>query len=445
MRNGPTPGDGRVAPERGRGVLSTFRSLGIHNYRLWFIGALISNIGTWMQRTAQDWLVYDILTPQNASALGIVMALQLGPQLIIAPWAGLIADTVDRRRLLAVTQVAMALLGVGLGLMVLLDVAVLWHVYAFALALGIVSAFDAPARQAFVSELVRDDYLPNAVALNSASFNGARLIGPAIAGLLTAGVGPGWVFMINALTFGAMVYVLLAMRTSELNQQPRQTPGKGRIRAGFRYVRHRPDLMVVLLAIFIVGTFGLNFAVFIASMARTEFGQDAGVFGVLSSVMAIGSVAGALLSARRDRPRLRFVFGASAAFGFACILAALAPNLWLFGLSLVPVGLFALTLMTSANAYVQTTTAPVMRGRVMALYFAIFLGGTPLGAPVVGWVSDAFGPRWSLGVAAASGLLAAAVGIFWAWRYHDVRLRYDRSAPRRLRLDHEAGAADGAP
>ena len=425
--------------------MSTFRSLGIHNYRLWFIGALISNIGTWMQRTAQDWLVYDILTPQNASALGIVMALQLGPQLVIAPWAGLIADTVDRRRLLAVTQVAMALLGVGLGLMVLLDVAVLWHVYAFALALGIVSAFDAPARQAFVSELVRDDYLPNAVALNSASFNGARLIGPAIAGLLTAGVGPGWVFMINALTFGAMVYVLLAMRTSELNQQPRQTPGKGRIRAGFRYVRHRPDLMVVLLAIFIVGTFGLNFAVFIASMARTEFGQDAGVFGVLSSVMAIGSVAGALLSARRDRPRLRFVFGASAAFGFACILAALAPNLWLFGLSLVPVGLFALTLMTSANAYVQTTTAPVMRGRVMALYFAIFLGGTPLGAPVVGWVSDAFGPRWSLGVAAASGLLAAAVGIFWAWRYHDVRLRYDRSAPRRLRLDHEAGAADGAP
>lgn len=221
--------------------MSTFRSLGIHNYRLWFIGALISNIGTWMQRTAQDWLVYDILTPQNASALGIVMALQLGPQLVIAPWAGLIADTVDRRKLLAITQIAMALLGIGLGLMVLLDVAVLWHVYAFALALGVVSAFDAPARQAFVSDLVRDDYLPNAVALNSASFNGARLIGPAVAGLLTAGVGPGWVFMINALTFGAMVYVLLVMRASELNSQPRQAPGKGRIREGFRYVRHRPD------------------------------------------------------------------------------------------------------------------------------------------------------------------------------------------------------------
>lgn len=425
--------------------MNTFRSLELHNYRLWFIGALISNVGTWMQRTAQDWLVYDILTEQNASALGIVLALQLGPQLVIAPWAGLIADTVDRRRLLAVTQVAMALLGVGLGVMVLLDIAVLWHVYAFALALGIVSAFDAPARQAFVSELVREDYLPNAVALNSASFNGARLIGPAIAGLLTAGVGPGWVFIINALTFGAMVWVLVVMRTSELNEQPFSAPGKGRIRAGFRYVRRRPDIMMVLLAIFIVGTFGLNFAVYIAAMARTEFGQGAGVFGVLSSVMAVGSIAGALLSARRERARLRFVFGASAAFGLACILAALAPTLWLFGLALVPVGLFALTLMTSANAYVQTTTEPAMRGRVMSLYFAIFLGGTPLGAPVVGWVSDMFGPRWSLGVAAASGLIAAGAGLFWAWKYHDARLHFDRSAPRRLRLDLGTDPVDGAP
>ncbi len=425
--------------------MNTFRSLGLHNYRLWFIGALISNIGTWMQRTAQDWLVYDILTEQNASALGIVLALQLGPQLVIAPWAGLIADPVVRRRLLAVTLVAMALLGVGLGVMVLLDVAVLWHVYAFALALGVVSAFDAPARQAFVSELVREDYLPNAVALNSASFNGARLIGPAVAGLLTAGVGPGWVFIINALTFGAMVWVLIVMRTSELNAQPFSAPGKGRIRAGFRYVRQRPDIMMVMLAVFIVGTFGLNFAVYIAAMARTEFGQGAGVFGVLSSVMAVGSIAGALLSARRDRPRLRFVFGASGAFGLACILAALAPSLWLFGLALVPVGLFALTLMTSANAYVQTTTEPAMRGRVMSLYFAIFLGGTPLGAPVVGWVSDMFGPRWSLGVAAASGIVAAAAGLFWAWRYHDVRLHYDRSAPRRLRFDLGTDPVDGAP
>jgi MFS family permease len=423
--------------------MGTFRSLRVPNYRRWFIGASVSNIGTWMQRTAQDWLVYDILTDQNASALGIVMALQLGPQLLISPWAGLIADSVDRRKLLQLTQVLMAVLAVGLGLMVVLGVAELWHVYAFALALGVVSAFDAPARQTFVSELVREDKLSNAVALNSASFNGARLIGPAVAGLLTAAVGPGWVFLINALTFGAMVYSLLSIRSAELIVQPRSAPGKGRIRAGFRYVRGRPDLMMVLLAIFLVGTFGLNFAVFIAAMARTEFGQGAGVFGVLSSVMAVGSVVGALLSARREKPRLRFVFGAAGAFGISCTLAALAPNLILFGVSLVPVGLFALTLLTSANAYVQTTTDPVMRGRVMALYFAIFLGGTPLGAPVVGWVSDAFGPRWSLGVAAASGLVAAAAGLFWAWRYHEVRIRYDRSRPRRLRITHEAESGAG--
>lgn len=423
--------------------MGTFRSLQVHNYRVWFIGALVSNIGTWMQRTAQDWLVYDILTDQDAAAVGIVMALQLGPQLVMAPWSGLIADTFDRRKLLIGTQVGMAMLGAGLGLMVVTGAAELWHVYAFALALGIVSAVDAPARQTFVSELVREDYLPNAVALNSASFNGARMIGPAVAGLLTVAAGPGWVFLINALTFGAMVYALLAIRRVELRVPAKSAAGKGRIRAGFRYVRHRPDLLMVMLAIFIVGTFGLNFAIFIAAMARTEFNQGAGIFGLLSSLMAVGSVMGSLLSARRDRPRLRYIFGASAAFGLACGLAALAPSLWLFGVSLVPVGLFALTLLTSANAYVQTTTEPVMRGRVMALYFAIFLGGTPLGAPIVGWVSNSYGPRWSLAVAAAAGLVAAACGLIWAWRFHDLRPRLQGTARRRLRLtsaEHRGGS-----
>lgn len=411
-----------------------FRSLRLFNYRIWFLGALVSNIGTWMQRTAQDWLVYDILTHQDAAAMGIVMALQLGPQLLLAPWAGLIADTYNRRKVLLFTQVAMALLGLGLGVLVLSGEAALWHVYAFALALGVVSAVDAPARQSFVSEVVGEADLPNAVALNSASFNAARMVGPAGAGLLTVAVGPGWVFLINTLTFAAMVLALLKMRSSELRVLPKAGPGKGRIRAGLRYVRLRPDLMMVLLAVFIVGTFGLNFAVFIAAMARTEFGQDAGVFGILNSVMAIGSVCGALLSARRDKPRLRFVFGAAGAFGAACLVAASAPTLVWFAVSLIPVGLFALTLMTSANAYVQTTTAPVMRGRVMALYFAIFMGGTPLGAPLVGWVSNSFGPRWSLGVAAASGLITAVIGFVWAWRAHHLRIHYDRTLPRRLHM-----------
>ncbi|MCC9206318.1 MFS transporter [Arthrobacter sp. zg-Y769] len=411
-----------------------FRSLRIFNYRIWFFGALVSNIGTWMQRTAQDWLVYDILTDQDAAAMGVVMALQLGPQLLLAPWSGLIADTYNRRKVLLLTQVSMGALGLALGLLVLSGHAELWHVYAFALALGVVSAVDGPARQAFVSEVVSERDLPNAVALNSASFNGARMVGPAVAGLLTVAVGPGLVFVLNAVTFGAMVVALLKMRAGELRVLPKAPPGKGRIRAGLAYVRHRPDLIMVMLAIFIVGTFGMNFAIYIAAMARTEFGRDAGIFGVLNSVMAIGSVAGALLSARRDRPRLRFVFGAAGAFGLSCILSAVAPTLVLFALSLIPVGLFALTLMTSANAYVQTTTAQIMRGRVMALYFAIFMGGTPLGAPVVGWVSNSFGPRWSLGVAAASGLLAAAIGFVWAWRTYGMRFHYDRSLPRRLSM-----------
>lgn len=396
--------------------MSMFRSLQFFNYRIWFIGALVSNVGTWMQRTAQDWLVYDILTDQDATAMGIVLALQLGPQLLLAPWAGLIADSFDRRRILMVTQLAMAFLGVALGLLVLANVAELWHVYGFALALGLVSAVDAPARQTFVSDVVRDDFLPNAVALNSASFNVARMVGPAIAGLLIVAVGPGWVFEINALTFGAMLIALMRVRREELRDVPKAPPGKGRIRAGMRYVRYRPDILMVLVAVFLIGTFGLNFAVFIAVMARTEFGQDAGVFGVLSSVLAIGSVAGSLLSARRDRPRLRFIFGAAGAFGVTSLLAALAPTLWLFGLALIPVGFAALTIVTSANAYVQTTTDPVMRGRVMALYFAIFLGGTPLGAPIVGWVADTAGPRWSLGVAALAGLLTAAIGLIWKVR-----------------------------
>ncbi|MCW2134742.1 MULTISPECIES: MFS transporter [Crystallibacter] len=413
-----------------------FRSLQFFNYRIWFVGAIVSNIGTWMQRTAQDWLVYDILTKQDAAAMGIVMALQLGPQLLMAPWSGLIADSFNRRHLLMITQVSMALLGLGLGLMVITGVVELWHVYAFALALGMVSSVDAPARQTFVSELVRDEFLPNAVALNSTSFNLARMVGPAVSGVLTVAVGPGWVFLINAATFGAMIAALLVIRGSELRPLPKAGKGKGRIREGFRYVRRRPDLMIVMTAIFIIGTFGLNFAIYIAAMARTEFGGHAGDFGLLSSVMAIGSVMGSLLAARRDRPRLRFIFGAAAAFAVSCTAAALAPNTWLFGLALVPIGVSALTIMTSANAYVQTNTDQVMRGRVMALYMAIFMGGTPIGAPIVGAVTDAFGPRWGLGVGALAGLAAALVGFIWAWRAKQMRFQYDRTAKRKLRITY---------
>jgi MFS family permease len=390
-----------------------------------------------MQRTAQDWIVLTDLTDHDAVAVGITMALQFGPQLLLLPVSGLIADRVDRRKLLMLTQGLMALLGLGLGLIMLLGVAELWQVYGFALALGIVSAIDAPARQAFVSELVSDRSIPNAVALNSASFNGARLIGPALAGVLIAAVGAGWVFMINVGTFVVMLAALRMIRRSELRPSPRASRERGQIRAGFRYVASRPDIVVILVIVFLVGTFGLNFAIFTATMATVEFGRGASEYGALSSILAIGSVAGALLAARRDRPRMGVAILAAIAFGFASLVAGLMPGYWSFAVSLIAVGFCSMTLLTSANAYVQTTTVPVLRGRVMAVYMAILAGGTPIGAPLVGWVSNQYGPRWALGVAAVSGILAGLIALAWMVVSRHLRLRFDRTARPLFRLQHD--------
>jgi len=422
-----------------------FRSMSVVNYRIWFAGALVSNVGTWMQRTAQDWIVLTQLTDYNATAVGIVMALQFGPQLVLMPWSGLIADRFDRRKLLMLTQALMGLLALGLGLITITGVVELWHVYLFALGLGVVAAIDAPARQTFVSELVPDDNLSNAVALNSASFNGARLIGPAAAGLLTVAVGAGWVFMINAVTFAFTVAAMTLLRTKQLRKQPRAPRERGQLMAGFRYVWHRPDIVAVLITVFLVGTFGFNFAIFTSTMATVEFGMGASEFGMLSSIMAVGSVVGALLSARRSRPRMRLVVGGAFFFGLTCTIAALMPTYIAFAISLAFVGLTSLTLMTTANAYVQTTTEPAMRGRVMALYMAIFAGGTPLGAPLVGWIADQYGPRWAIGVAAVSGLLAAAAVLFWMIRYQRLRVRIrPRTTPRTARV-HVRHRGDGHP
>lgn len=411
-----------------------FRSLRVANYRLWFAGALVSNIGAWMQRTAQDWIVLTELTDHDAAALGVTMALQFGPMLVLSPVAGLMADRFDRRRLLMVTQALSGTLALGLGVLVVLQVAQIWHVYAFSLALGIVTAIDGPVRQAFVSELVPDKDLANAVALNSTSFQSARLIGPAVAGVLVALIGAGPVFLANAVTFAAVLLALRFIRRSELRHSPRLQRGKGQIRDGFRYVRSRPDILVVLAMVFLVGTFGFNFPIFIATMATVEFHQGAAEFGLLSSVMAAGAVAGSLLAARRERVRLRVVSWAAASFGICTVLAALTPNEWTFAIALVLVGGSSLTMMSTANAYVQTTTSASMRGRVMALYLAIFAGGTPIGAPIVGWIANEFGPRWAMGAAAAAGLIAALVALVWmvsgrnlrvAWAGSRLRFSYD--------------------
>ncbi len=402
---------------RGAGVLlRTFHSLQGYNYRIWAAGALVSNIGTWMQRIAQDWLVLTVLTHESAASVGLVMSLQFGPPILLMPLAGMAADRFDRRRLLIVTQSAMAVLALGLGLLTLAGAVTLWQVYAFAGVLGCVSSFDAPARQTFVAELVGDEALPNAVALNSMLFNGARLVGPAVAGLMIAAVGSGWVFVINALSFVAVIAALAAMRAHELRRAPRAPAGPSGIVEGFRYLRGRPDLIVALSMLFLVGTYGLNFPIFISTMSVRAFRGGPDLYGALSSCMAVGSVAGALLVAGRKRPHLVLLRVSALAFGIACALAALMPGPWSFGLVLALVGSLAQTFTTSTNSLVQLSTEPLMRGRVMAIYMGIFLGCTPLGAPLVGWVADAFGPRWALGVGAASGFAAAALATWYLER-----------------------------
>jgi MFS family permease len=420
----------------------TFRSLRNYNYRVWASGAIVSNIGTWMQRTAQDWIVLTQLTRHNAAAVGVVMALQFGPQLLMLPLSGFAADHLDRRKLLIATQAAMGLLALGLGLLTVTGLVQLWHVYVFAFLLGCAAAFDAPARQTFVSDLVGETDLSNAVALNSTSFNVARMIGPAVAGILIASVGTGWVFLINAASFVAVLCSLGFLRVGELHIGSRPARTRGSLVEGFRYVWHRPDLKAVLLMLFLIGTFGLNFPIFISTMSVTVFHAGATEYGLLTSVMAIGSVAGALLAAQRGKPHIALLLVAVAIFGFGFALAAVMPNVRLFGLALVVIGVSAQTLTTSTISLVQLSTEPAMRGRVMAILLAIALGGTPIGAPLVGWVADTLGPRWALWVGAMSGFSAALVGVRYLVRYRGLRVRVE-SGWVRFRVDR--GEVDSEP
>jgi MFS family permease len=346
-----------------------------------------------MQHTAQDWLVLTELTHHNGSAVGMVMALQFAPQFLLLPWTGFAADHFNQRRLLVVTQAAMGGLALLLGFLTVAGIVQLWHVYVFAFLFGSAAAFDAPVRQTFVAELVGDADLPNAVALNSTSFNAARMIGPAIAGLIIASVGTGWAFLINGISFVAVLLSLSLLRTSTLHANARADRAKGSFTDGFRYVWKRPDLKAILVMLFLIGTFGLNFPIFISTMAVSVFHADARGYGALSSIMAIGTVCGALIGAGRSRPQFGSLLVGAAVFGLGCALAGVAPSYWLFGAALVVIGVAALTFTNTTNSLMQLSTEPAMRGRVMALRIGIGLGGTPIGAPIVGWVADTFGPR----------------------------------------------------
>lgn len=405
--------------------MSVFSSLRIPNYRQYFFGVLTSNVGTWMSRTAQAWLVLVVLTDHDAQALGVVTGLQFLPILLLSTLGGSLADRFSKRLLLLGTQTAMALNSILLGVLVTSGHVQLWHVYLCAIILGIATAIDNPARQSFVSELVPTEQLSNAIGLNSASFNAARLIGPGVAGLLIAVFGTGPVFLLNAITFAAVILALATLRQEQLRPAPR-TGGRGSVREGLRYVRERPYLMLIMVIAGVVGLFGMNYQLTNVMMSTMVFGRGAAEYGMLGSVMAIGSLTAALLAARRARPRLRLLMWALAIFVVSTLLSAVAPNFWIFVLLLIPSGLSGITVMITCNSLLQLTADPRYRGRVMALYMLVFMGTTPIGAPALGWVGQHLGARWTLGIGGiAMAITWVAVALYLA-RSERLRVRIDR-------------------
>ncbi|MEQ8147474.1 MFS transporter [Streptomyces sp. OP7] len=402
----PDPYDTKTALDAPRRN-SMFSSLRIRNYRLFFLGQVVSNIGTWMQRIAQDWLVLSLTG--SSAAVGITTALQFLPMLLFGLYGGVLVDRLRKRPTLMVTQSAMALTSLALAALTLTGMVEVWHIYVAALALGFATVVDNPARQSFVSELVGPGQLQNAVSLNSANFQSARLVGPAVAGLLITGVGTGWAFLLNGLSFVAPLTGLMLMRARELHPVERAPRGKGQLREGLRYVAGRPDLLWPIVLVGFMGTFAFNFPVYLSAFADDVFHGGAGVYSMFNTLMAVGSVSGALLAARRGTARLRLLIMAALAFGALEILAAASPQLWMFALIMVPLGLVSMTVNVTTNTSLQMSTDPSVRGRVMALYMMVFLGGAPVGAPIVGWVTDTYGARAGFAVGGAIAMTAAAV------------------------------------
>jgi MFS family permease len=401
-----------------------WRSFRHRNYRILFPANAASNIGTWAQRVAQDWLILQ-LTNNSGTYLGLVTAVQFAPVLFFSLQGGALADRVNKRKLLMATNFIGALSSLGLGLLVLAGHVQVWHVFFFALTLGISSAVDAPIRQSFTSEIVGHSDIANAVSLNSANFNAGRLVGPALSGFLIARFDTGPSFLINATTYLFVIVALFRMRESDFFIQEKKVT-QGTVREGLEYALARPDLYVVMLVVFFVATFGLNMQIFNALMATKEFGKGPASYGLLGTYVAIGSLTGALISARLERfRRTIFVIKGGVAFSLAITLLSIAPTYTWYSLWLPLCGLSALTTLITANSLIQVNSDPAIRGRVSGIYLLIFIGGTPFGSPLIGWLVEVIGVRQTI---ALCGLISLGACLtIWALFHNKVKLPKDIS------------------
>ncbi len=386
-------------------IRHSFNSLEVPNYRRYFAGQLISLSGTWMQTVAALWVILSLTG--SGVAVGLTTALQFLPMLLIGAWGGLLADRIPKRRLLITTQALMAIPAIGLFAVTATGVVTPWMVYLAVFAMGSVNAIDNPTRQSFVIEMVGPDRVVNAVSLNSVIVQAARIVGPAVAGILIATAGVVPCFAINALTFVAMILALWRMDPSRLHAPPPARHEPGAIRAGLRYVRGTPELLVPLALMALVGTLGFNFQVVLPLLAKFSFEAGAMTYATLVSAMAVGSIVGALVNGHRGRTGPRLIAGGALAFGVAALLSALMPSLAFEVPALMLLGAASVTFAATINSTLQLAVAPDMRGRVMALYSVVFLGSTPIGGPLTGWLAQTYDPRVALLLAGASGLAAA--------------------------------------
>jgi MFS family permease len=391
------------------GVRRTFASLEIPNYRRYFSGQVVSITGNWMQTVAEMWLMVQLTG--NGLSVGVTAALQFLPMLLFAPWGGLLADRVSKRRLLITTQTLMAIPALTLWALTMHGSVTVWMVYALVFARGVVNAVDNPARQSFVIEMVGSDRVVNAVALNSVIVHSARIMGPAAAGVVIALIGVSTCFLINALSFVAMIVALRAMDSGQLHRaHDRPERGPGQLRQGVAYVARTPELLIPLAMMAVVGTLSYNFQILLPLLASFTWHGTASTYTALAVAMGVGSVAGALAAGARGRVGPRLLVGAAALFGFAELLVASAPQLSLQLLTLIPLGAISVTFAAGVNSALQLAVEPAMRGRVMALYSMVFLGSTPIGAPLVGWIAEVWGPRGGLVLGGVAAFVAAVGG-----------------------------------